>query len=320
MSLRETFDKKIDKLSKAKGLAGVFYSPIDTKEVFLGCKYNNTPVDKNTLFQAASISKFVGALVSIMFLEKQKISPNEVITDKLLIKVSNKTTLKNLLSHSAGINVQGFAGYIKRPNLSIKDIISGDAKINHDKIEFNLPFGEYSYSGGGYCLAQYYVENLAIKPFYILAEELLFSPLGLNSTTYNLLDADDNCAYGHTKDGKQTANGWHFYPESTAAGLWTSANELLIIIREFMSALNGCSKIISQEVAQTIIEKNVDYEEDGSHCGYGLGIRIYSDDEYGHDGSNAGFKSRFEFNLKTKEAFVIMTNDDNAEENLFEKE
>lgn len=320
MSLRETFDKKLGKLLKAKGLIGVFYSPTETKEVFFGYRYNNTPVDKHTKFQAASISKFVGSLVSLMFLEKHKISPNEVIADKLLIKVSNKTTLKNLLSHSAGINVHGFAGYSEHPEFSIKDIISGDDKINHDKIEFNLPFGEYSYSGGGYCLAQYYIENLANKPFSAIATELLFSPLGLNSTTYNLIDADNNCAHGHTKDGKPVSNGWHYYPESIAAGLWTSANELLIIIREFMSALNGDSKIISREVAQTIIEKNVDYEEDGSHCGYGLGIRIYSDDEYGHDGSNAGFKSRFEFNPKTEETFVIMTNDDNAEEILFEKE
>jgi CubicO group peptidase (beta-lactamase class C family) len=318
MELQKLFDKKINELSNIKGLAGVFYSRVETKEIFCGNKYADLPVDNQTKFQAASISKFVGSLVSMMYLEKHGISLEKIIADELPIKVSDKTTLKHLLSHSAGINVCGFGGYEKRPVLSTTDIVSGKNGINHDKIEFNLPFGLYSYSGGGYCLAQYYIEKLVAKPFHILAKELLFGPLDLKNTTFDLIDSDDNCAHGYDKNKNVVSNGWNFYPESIAAGLWITPSELLTIVKEFMSALNGNSKIISQSVAKQIIQKNVDYMEDDELAGYGLGIRIYPNGECGHDGSNAGFKCRFGFDQKSDEAFVIMTNDDRAYDILFE--
>src|SRR5690242_19192522 len=77
------------------------------------------PVTPDTLFQAASISKPVSALAAMHLVQTGKLSLDANINDFLKTwKVpdneftqQSKVTLRELLTHSAGITVHGFAGY-----------------------------------------------------------------------------------------------------------------------------------------------------------------------------------------------------------------
>ena len=268
----------------------------------------------NTKFQAASLSKLVGTIVCAMFLEKTGQSLACSLENKLLIPVLKQTTLKHIFSHSAGINVSGFPGYENTPLPKIQDIITGKNGTNTEAIIQSLPLGKYSYSGGGYCLAQEYIERLFHKKINEMADKLLFRPLLLINTTFDILKSDANCAVGHNSKGEKIGTlGWHLYPETIAAGLWTTPVEYLKILNELIKGHDNKSVIISMAIAQEILTPFVDCEEDGTHFKYGLGVR-YSENIYWHSGSNQGYKSFFAFDLDSKKAFVIMCNDDNAED------
>ena len=78
------------------------------------------PVDAGTLFQAASISKTVSALAALALVEKGLLVLDEDVSDELVswqlpeteFTVTEKVTLRRLLSHSAGLNDYYAAGYL----------------------------------------------------------------------------------------------------------------------------------------------------------------------------------------------------------------
>jgi CubicO group peptidase (beta-lactamase class C family) len=78
---------------------------------------SNRPIDDNTVFQAASISKPVFAIVLMKYRQNNglNIDVNTLLKNWQLPAhqwaSKNKVTLCQLLSPSAGITVHGFAGY-----------------------------------------------------------------------------------------------------------------------------------------------------------------------------------------------------------------
>lgn len=270
---------------------------------------------KDTKFQAASLSKLVGVIVCALYLETQQKSLNFSLYGKLQIPVLEKTTLKHLFSHSAGINVSGFPGYERMPIPNIKEVINGVGQVNTDPIRQSLKFGKYSYSGGGFCLAQEYIERISGRSIGEIAVELLFNPLHLANTTFNILQNDITCAEGYNKKGEKIGLGWHLYPETMAAGLWTTPCEYLKILNELIRGYYNESNIISENTANEILSPVVDYEENNKQYKYAAGISLWKN-FYWHSGSNKGYKNLFAFNLADRKIFVIMSNDDNGGEIL----
>jgi len=313
MSIHNLWKTKTEKCSNLIGAVGAYHMDGHTTFQILSTA-NKQKFNTNTKFQAASLSKLIGTIVCAKFLENNHKSLDLSLKDKLQVPVVEKTTLKHIFSHSAGINVSGFPGYEKTPIPDIKQIIDG--KGNTQAIKQSLPFGKYAYSGGGYCLAQEYIERISQKQINKLAKELLFEPLNLHNTTFDILLKDDNsCAIGYDKNGKKIGYGWHLYPETIAAGLWTTPCEYLQILNELIKGYYGESKIISELLAKEILTPLVDCKEDDHTFKYALGIRL-SGNIYWHSGSNKGYKSLFAFDLNSKKSFVMMSNDDNAEDIL----
>ena len=79
----------------------------------------NTRVTPGTLFQAASISKPITAAGGLWLVQHGKVSLDEDVNLKLKswkvpendFTATQKVTLRRLMSHNAGVNVHGFAGY-----------------------------------------------------------------------------------------------------------------------------------------------------------------------------------------------------------------
>lgn len=78
------------------------------------------PVTVETLFQAASISKPVAAAGALRLVEDGKFTlgqPVESYLKSAKIPGADQMTLRQLLSHTAGLNVHGFGGYADGPDL-----------------------------------------------------------------------------------------------------------------------------------------------------------------------------------------------------------
>ena len=274
------------------------------------------PVTTETLFQAASISKPVAAMVALRLVEQGKLSLDEDVNLKLRswkvpeneFTKTEKVTLRRLLNHSAGLTVHGFAGYAKdAPVPSLVELLDGRKPANSDAIRVDfVPGSQWRYAGGGYEVMQLLVQDVTGRPFAQLARELVLEPLGMKLSTYEQpLPAGRaaEAAAGHVSDGSTLRGDWHTYPEQTAAGLWTTPSELAQVVLE----LQAGGRVLKPETVQTMLTKlKGDYG-----LGFGLGERD-GRKSFAHGGANEGFRCQLFAYRDSGEGAIVMTNSDNG--------
>lgn len=272
------------------------------------------PVDAETLFQAASISKHVAALVALHFVDEGKLSLDEDVNRKLRAwKVpeheftkTEKVTLRRLLNHSAGLTVHGFPGYAAgEPVPSLIEVLDGRKPANTAPIRVDTTPGTlWRYSGGGYEVMQELVEEVAGKPFPQLAREIVLGPLGMKHSTFEQplpkrLEA--NAASGHKAEGTTIPGKYHTYPEMTAAGLWTTPSDLALVVHELQTG----GHVLKPETQTQMLTKVLG--------DYGLGLGLTETEgrkAFSHGGSNAGFQCMLFGYREGGRGAVVMTNGD----------
>lgn len=119
----------------------------------------NIRVSDKTLFQAASISKSLNSLAILKLFKDRNLDVYADINTYLKswkfpydsISKGKKINMANLLSHTAGLNVHGFAGYeAGKPIPSVIQILNGESPANSDAVwSLFVPGTREEYSGGG---------------------------------------------------------------------------------------------------------------------------------------------------------------------------
>jgi CubicO group peptidase (beta-lactamase class C family) len=291
--------------------------------------YNVTSKNKvttKTLFQAGSISKSISAVVALSLVEKNQVNLDQNVNNFLRIwqvpdneyTETEKVTLRRLLSHTAGMTVHGFEGYSsslgKKALPTIIQTLNGEKPANNSLIEpNNIPGKGFSYSGGGYIVAQKILEDITQDNFYILANEIVFNPLKMRSSTYELIwpvNPSDDIAVGHSEDGKVIPGKWNLLPESTAAGLWTTPDDLARFVIDIQNTISGkSSKILSNSMTHQILTK-----QPSSETGLGFFLNQINSSiiEFSHGGVNVGYVAYFIGFTEIGKGAVIMTNSDNG--------
>ena len=195
-------------------------------------------VDTETIFQAGSISKAVAAVGIHSLVQKGMLQLDADVNQFLCswkiaeneYTKSNNVTLRHLLSHTAGFNVIGFDGYYLHDRLpTLLQILEGAKPANNPSLQVEfLPGSKLAYSGGGYSVMQQLVEDLVGSSFAEFMDKECLQKLGMTRSTFHYPIKDINAAHSHTGEGtaKPMKGGWKTYPESAAAGLWTTPTEL----------------------------------------------------------------------------------------------
>jgi CubicO group peptidase (beta-lactamase class C family) len=276
---------------------------------------NGKPVNAETLFQAASISKHVAALIALHLVDEGKLSLDEDVNRKLRSwKVpeneftrTEKVTLRRLLNHSAGLTVHGFPGYAAgEPVPTLVELLDGKKPANTEPIRVDIvPGTKWRYSGGGYEVAQQLILDVAGKPFPQLAREIVFGPLAMTRSTFEQPlpgRLEDNAASGHLGNGAVIKGRWHTYPELAAAGLWTTPSDLARIMIELQTT---GGHVLKPETERQMLTKVLG--------DYGLGLGLGDKDgqkSFSHGGSNAGFQCLMVALQDRGKGVIIMTNSD----------
>lgn len=276
--------------------------------------------DTETLFQAASISKPVAAMIALKLVEEGVLSLDVDANTYLkrwqlpdsVLREGKAVTLRHLLSHQAGLSLSGFAGYAEDSEMpTLAGILRGE-NTNHPAIEFvQAPDAGFRYSGGGTTVAQMVMEDVTGLSLQALASKYVFEPLGMASSFYEQpLSAQwhTRAAHGHDRKGQALEGGrWHVYPEHAAAGLWTTPSDLA----KFMIAVSNSLK--GEEGAwleQSLAHEAIGKYPDGT---YAIGFRISGEGDnmaFSHTGANEGFRARaFMFPWLGK-GLIVMTNGD----------
>src|ERR1035438_9240148 len=131
------------------------------------------PVNTQTLFQAASISKSLNAVGILKLVQGGRVSLTDDINNYFKNfkfpsdSVANfkKITLGNLLSHTAGLTVHGFAGYKAGDTMpTIFQVLHGQRPANNEAVRSQFAPGfRVEYSGGGITISQLTITQ-AIDP------------------------------------------------------------------------------------------------------------------------------------------------------------
>lgn len=216
-------------------------------------------VTPETLFQAASISKPVTAMEVLHLVEAGKINLDTDVNQYLKswklpanqFTEKNKVTVRELLTHTGGLTVHGFAGYAAgEPVPTLLHVLNGEKPANSDRIRVDTPPGTiWRYSGGGYVIAQQLLEDVGGAPFAKLMQDTVLAPLGMTKSTYEQPLPKSRMAEAATPyqgDGKPIPGGPHTYPEQAPAGLWTTPSDLARYAIAVQQSLAGSSnKVIS---------------------------------------------------------------------------
>jgi CubicO group peptidase (beta-lactamase class C family) len=277
---------------------------------------NCRPVTADTVFQAASISKVLTAVLALRLVEQGKLTLDHDINRYLRswqlpaveTSAQKAVTLRHLLSHTAGLNVHGFPGYqAGSPVPAVVQILNGQAPANTEAVRSILPPGsEWRYSGGGYVITQLALQDVSSRPFSELAKREIFRPLGMRHSAFAQPlsgTIERNAASGHN-EGKVIPGKFHAYPEVGAAGLWTSAADLALLMLDIQkSAAGKPSQLLSPAMTKTMLTPvKGDWGLGPALSGTGAGRR------FGHDGVNEGFQSTMVAYVDKGEGVVVLTN------------
>jgi CubicO group peptidase (beta-lactamase class C family) len=277
------------------------------------------PATPETMFQAASISKPVAALVALRLVEQGRLALDEDVNTRLRswklaeneFTAEEKVTLRALLTHSAGLNVHGFRGYAADEAMPTNlQLLRGEAPANSDAVRVEeVPGTRWRYSGGGFQVLQQLLEDTTGQPFAEVAADTVLAPLGMTRSSFlppvHPGVVDPNVAGGHKRDGAAILGGWHLHPEQAAAGLWSTPSDLARFALELARALDGQSEVLSQEMAGAMLAGQVDR--------WGLGLAVEGDGEslrISHGGSNVGYRCQLVAFPRRGQGAVVMTNGD----------
>jgi CubicO group peptidase (beta-lactamase class C family) len=276
-------------------------------------------VTPETLFQAASISKPVTAMAVLHLVQTGKLNLDNDVNQYLKSwKVptnsftgKTKITLRELLSHTAGMTVHGFPGYASEaPVPTLVQVLNGEKPANSPAIYVDIaPGSEWRYSGGGFVVTQQLVLDVTGKPFPGFMKETVLGPAAMTHSTYEQplpKSRMGEAATPYHADGKPTPGGPHVYPEMSAAGLWTTPSDLAHFAIELQNALMGKSAVLSAATAGEMLTVVKDH--------YGLGIAVgggTAHPYFEHSGSNDGFQCEL-MAYNSGDGIAIMTNGDNG--------
>jgi CubicO group peptidase (beta-lactamase class C family) len=263
-----------------------------------------------TLFQAASISKPVAALVALRLVAQGSLAldadVNQYLTSWQLPDGGGlpPVTTRQLLSHGGALTVSGVPGYRQGEALpSLTDILDGVPPANTPAVRKDGPSGlEWRYSGGGYVILQQLLEDVTGRPFAGLASELVFQPARMDTATYAQPQPSDAAA-AHIA-GEEVA--WRVHPELATAGLWCTPADLVRLAQAIQAAVaGGPGALLPRYLALEMVTPQTG--------DFGLGLRLSGDgasEQFSHGGENYGYECALIGTVRGRNVAAVMTSSD----------
>lgn len=276
----------------------------------------------DTLFQAASLSKFVAAVGAMRLVDQKRLTLDENVNTRLTSwKVptndfdrQHPVTLRGLLSMTAGINVPGFLGYeVGAPLPILVQVLDGTPPANSPPVTvIGVPGSSYRYSGGGYEIAEAFMGDVTETPFVELMDHLVLKPAGMRHSTFVQplpKTLRPHAAAGHFADGREVPGGFRVFPEHAAAGLWSTPSDLARLLILVGRSWRGESRLfLRSETAREMMTP-----QNGGP--YGLGAIVSGEGAVTmlkKRGQNVGYQGYLILLPARSQGMVVMTNSDNG--------
>ena len=281
---------------------------------------DGAPAGCDSLFQAGSLAKPATVLAALRMRQQGLIDLDadvETYLSSWRLPAGHQTTahpvtLRNLLTHTAGITPGGYGGYAQGlPLPTDPQTVAAVAPANSRKVEvLEAPGTSLKYSGGGYTVTEIALQDRLQQPFEQIMRTWLTVPVGMKQADFTQplpATSHGHTARGHGVDGSVVAGGWHNHPEQAAAGLWATASDLAALLIELRKGWQGTSTVFTQDSIRELLADPI-----GGHA---YGFRLIGDGEkvfLTHYGGTVGYRAGMTLNLTTGNGAVYLTNSDNG--------
>ncbi|KAJ3160260.1 hypothetical protein HDU88_008333 [Geranomyces variabilis] len=229
----------------------------------------STPTDSDTVFQACSISKPLAAMAIMRLVQSGKLTLDDKMVDYLTpAQVKSmmtptalddaflkQITVKQLMSHTSGLSVDNFDGYLPpAPIPTPAEVLAGSAPANNHKVHLvGIPGRQWSYSGGAYTVLLLIIEKATGEDFASAMKRLVLDPLGMRRSFYGEAPVTEtNYAKGMYTGYTQT-DGNRSHPELPAGGLWTTPTDILLAVLAIQRALLGKGDFLNKHNARLML-------------------------------------------------------------------
>ncbi len=253
------------------------------------------PLTENTLFDLASLTKLIATtMVALKLIEKDEISLNDNI-GKYLPYTGNfrNCEIRHLLTHTSGLP-SGLALFSMEHKYGdvIRTILDADPCCNTGE--------EVIYSCMGYIVLQKILETAGGDSLEKLADEYVFSPLGMKTACFNPDSSkviagtekyphNGEWATGHVHD----ENAYFLGGVSGNAGLFAALDDMIAFAE--MCSLRGISENGKEYLTREIFDLAVKNYTPDKNESRGLGFQLkgnqpfpagadFSQGSYGHTG------------------------------------
>lgn len=275
-----------------------------------------------TLFQAASISKTVSALVALRLVREGALELDRPVNESLRswripeneFTKDHPVTLRQLLSHSGGLTNGAVGIYGPQERIpTLLEALNGSppSKVGAVEVDF-VPGTRARYSGGGYTVVQQLVIDVTGEPFPEVARRLVLDPLGMRQSGFHQPLPESLAAIaaaGHGGDGSPIPGRWWTLPEMAAGGLWSTAPDLARLAVGLIAAWRGDNgALLAPDLARAMMRDPID--------GFGLGIlvdQVGGEIRLAHTGSNDGYRAVLVVYPERGDAIAVMTNGDRGD-------
>lgn len=268
------------------------------------------PVTPDTLFQAASLSKVVGAYIALRLVDQGRLDLDTPLWDYWPSPrtrdnpQARRVTARMVLNHTTG--------------LENWQISPSNPAIDDTPLKSRFPAGErYAYSGEGFYLLQRTMEHITGQRLEALAKAEVFVPFDMPDSRYMSDPAiAARNASGHGRDGAARAGrvfGW----ENTAWTLVTSAREYDRFVQHALfrgKGLTAASHALMLATSSDADDRDVPVPVD-PYVSWGLGVGLQTVAGHvraWHWGDNPGFKAFFMLDLRSGDSVVLFTNSENG--------
>jgi CubicO group peptidase (beta-lactamase class C family) len=253
-----------------------------------------------TIYQTASLGKhFTAALVLLLAERGERPGLDDAVAPHLpeLPEAWGRITLRQLLSHTAGIPAAGYDSLDLACDYSDSQIVR--AIVSDGVLDFP-PGIAWRYSNAGYVLAGIAIGRRTGTFYGDLLRELIFHPLGMATATVN----SPNAPVGYVLDGGNLIPASFVSPTLNRL----ADGGLTLSLLDFARWEAALSRDWAARLGEMFIETNL---TGGEPSGYGLGWFV-SQSHHGkiaeHDGSWQGFSTSMIRYLDEGLSAVVLAN------------
>jgi len=185
----------------------------------------NAPVDADTLFPVASISKTFTATAIMLLVEQQVVDLNAQLSTYLPQFQGSDISILNLLTHTAGLSDAS----APKGRSDEEAVLAYVTNVANDGTDF-APGSGWAYADTHFNILGAVVQSLTDTPFPDYANDKLLNPLGMTRSSFRPVADTENVALPHTGWFRLSPRGgqeWNiaFAPSE---GLHSSARDMLI--------------------------------------------------------------------------------------------